>query len=324
MARRRRTFITESNNADLNADLPGYAAMDFTDNMEAFLRAIKARNRSADTIKYYRNTLTRIRDILEAQGVNTKVNRISRRTIEEDFIVHSMEDLGMAYGTVATRLRSLRAFFNWLKSEGIIDNNPMKGIVINNVESDVITYTRDQLMEMFRQPDLETFVGYRDYTMMTLFLETGVRLREIVDIKMSDLVLEDSQIVVWGKNRTFRRVPLQRRAKTVLKRYIKARGTSPVPYVFISQDDRKMARKSVQERIAKYGRMACVDNVRNSPHTFRHTFAKMSVQNGANIFELQKILGHQTLDMVKVYVNLFSNDVAKAHRKFSPVENLNI
>ena len=59
-------------------------------------------------------------------------------------------------------------------------------------------------------------------------------------------------------------------------------------------------------------------------HTFRHTFAKMSVRNGANLFDLQKILGHTTLDMVRVYVNLFSNEVAEAHRKFSPIENLHM
>lgn len=324
MARRRRTYITESNDAHLNADLPGYKALDFTDNLQAFLRSVKARNRSNDTIRYYRNTLTRVRDILEMQEVPTKLDRITKNTIEENFIIYSMEELGISYGTVATRLRSLRAFCNWLKSEGYIADNPMKGIVISNVNSEVITYSRDQLTELFRQPDLETFVGYRDYALMTVFLETGVRLREIVDIKISDIKTEDSQIVIWGKNRTFRRVPIQSRTKNVLKRYLKARGTSPVPYLFITQDDRHMARKGVQDRIAKYGRMACIDDVRNSPHTFRHTFAKMSVQNGANIFELQKILGHQTLDMVKMYVNLFSSDVAKAHRKFSPIENLNI
>lgn len=159
---------------------------------------------------------------------------------------------------------------------------------------------------------------------MTLMLDTGIRLRELVDLKMNDVILSDSQIVIWGKNQTFRRVPIQNKAKAVLKRYIKVRGVSDVPYLFITQDDGKLSRKAVQDRIAKYGRMAGIKNVRNSPHTFRHTFAKMAVQNGANIFELQRILGHKTLDMVRVYVNLFSSDIARAHAKFSPIENLNI
>ena len=110
----------------------------------------------------------------------------------------------------------------------------------------------------------------------------------------------------------------------MLKRYLKARGASYVDSLFITQDDGKMSRKAVQDRIAKYGRMAGITNVRCSPHTFRHTFAKMSVRNGANLFDLQKILGHQSLEMVRVYVNLFSSEVAEAHAKFSPIENLHL
>lgn len=324
MSRRRRTFITESNDDTLNADLPGYAAMDFTDNMESFLANLETRDRSEDTIAFYRQHLRRVRDILEKQSLSTRIDRISVDTIEHNFILYSMRELGISYGTVAIRLRALRAFYNWLSSRKIIRDNPMSDIVISNNETNVETYSREQLNELFRQPNLETFVGYRDYAIMTLFLETGIRLREITDITLNDLKFEDSQIIIWGKNRSFRRVPIQGRAQTVLKRYLKARGDSPVPYVFITQDDTKLSRRQVQSRIRKYGRMACITNVRNSPHTFRHTFAKMSVQNGANIFELQRILGHKTLDMVRVYVNLFSRDITKAHAKFSPVENLHM
>lgn len=321
MTRRRRTFITESNSEHLNDDLPGYESYDFTDNMEAYLTAVRSRNRSDDTIKFYRQHLSRTRNILEKQNVSTKINRINSDTIES-YITYSMDELNISYSTVAIRLRALRAFFNWLHDRNIIYKNPMKGIVISKTNTEVETYSREQLTEIFRQPDLETFVGYRDYALMTILLETGIRLREVRDIKMDDIKYSDSQIVIWGKNQSFRRVPFQGRAKKVLERYIKARGNSPVPYVFITHDDRQMRPKTIQDRIAKYGRMACVTNVRNSPHTFRHTFAKMSVQNGANIFELQKILGHKSLEMVKVYVNLFSSDIAKAHARFSPIENL--
>src|SRR5690625_7130255 len=85
-----------------------------------------------------------------------------------------------------------------------------------------------------------------------------------------------------------------------------------------------MNRDSVRRRIEKYGRQAGITNVRCSPHTFRHTFAKMSVQNGADLFTLQKILGHKTLDMVRRYVNMFSEDTKRAHERFSPMENLRI
>lgn len=322
--RRRRTLIAESNSEQLNADMPGYAVYDYDDNVEAFIRTIKLRNRSKYTLKYYRSELNGFRNILEKQGLSTRVDRISKDVIERNFIEYSLETLQNKYGTVATKLRAIRAFFNWLVEEKTLNESPMKNITISTVDTRIETYTRDQLSELFRQPDLETFVGYRDYTIMTILLETGVRLRELIDIKLDDVRMSDSQILIVGKSGKFRLVPFQTQARRVLNRYLKARGASPSPYLFITHDDEQMARKTVQDRISKYGRMAGITNVRNSPHTFRHTFAKMSVRNGANIFDLQKILGHATLDMVRIYVDMFSNEVAEAHRKFSPIENLHM
>ena len=322
--RRRRGLITESNSAHLNADMPGYSVYDYEDNVEAFLRAVKVRNRSADTIVYYRRQLLNFRKILESQGISTRVDRITKAIIEQNFIEHSLEERGHKYTTIATRLRAIRAFFNWLVSEKVLKESPMQGIVISDVDTEIETYSREQIIDLLRQPNLETFVGYRDYVIMTLFLETGVRLRELVDIKLNDLRMEDSQILINGKGAKLRLVPIQKKARRVLTNYLKIRGHSPSPYLFITQDDGKMSRKAVQDRLAKYGRMSNITNVRNSPHTFRHTFAKMSVKNGANIFELQKILGHETLEMVRKYVNLFSSDVLESHRKFSPIENLHL
>lgn len=323
MSRRRRTFITESNDEKLNEGMPGFTSMEIIDCRDRFIDAIKARNRSPDTVNFYRQQIRNLILALEDQGIPTKVDCVTYDIIERNFIAYSLNELGVSYSTVAIRLRGLRAFFNWLVERGVLRESPMKDIVINDRERNIVeTYSHEQVRELLRQPDLETFVGYRDYAIMTILIETGVRLRELTDIKVGDVRMNDSQILIHGKNREDRLVPIQSQAKRVLRRYLKARGESPVPYLFITHHDRQMSRKAVQERISKYGRMSNITNVRNSPHTFRHTFAKMSVQNGANVFDLQKILGHSTLDMVRVYVNMFSAEVAESHRKFSPIENL--
>lgn len=159
---------------------------------------------------------------------------------------------------------------------------------------------------------------------MTFMLDTGVRVRELCDIKVDDIRWDDGQVLIHGKNGEDRLVPIEAQTKRLLKRYVAARGYSAVDWLFITVDDKQMNRDSVRDRIEKYGRMANIQNVRCSPHTFRHTFAKMSVQNGANLFDLQKILGHKTLEMVRVYVNLFSSDTKESHRRFRPINNLNI
>ena len=322
---RRRGFISDSNDENINASMPGYSGDDFDDNVKAFIRSRRAANRSPETIRYYREQLKVFRDLLEKQGVSTRLERITSDIIIEYYIEHSLDVKRVTYTTVATGLRAIRAFFNWAVEQGVIAESPMRGVVISNPKTpDIATFSREQIRDILHQPDLETFVGLRDYTIMVVLLETGVRVRELCDININHIRWPDSQIAILGKSGHTRLVPFQANTRRVIKRYLKARGDSFVSALFITHDDGKLSRKAVQDRISKYGRMAGIENVRCSPHTFRHTFAKMCVQNGANLFELQKILGHSTLDMVRTYVNLFSTEVVEAHRKFSPVENLNI
>lgn len=316
--RKRRTFIAES-----NTNVSVFTDDDFMSNMDAFVRKLQAENKSKYTVTYYRRELNKFMRTLESQGVTTRLRRLTAGIITDYYINYSLNVKCVSYATVSAGLRALRTFLNWAASSGIIDKSPMGNIKIAAPKTaDIETFSREQLRELFRQPDLETFVGFRDYAIMVLLLETGIRLRELVDLKTSDVRWADSQIAVAGKNGHARLVPYQPKTRRVLKQYINARGESYVDHLFITHDDGQMSRKAVQDRIAKYGRMANIKGVRCSPHTFRHTFAKMSVRNGADIFSLQKILGHSSLDMVRVYVNLFSGEVAEAHRKFSPIENL--
>lgn len=321
--RRRRTFISTSNP---RKELPGLNAEDdFEENIEAFLRSQKAKNLSKYTIKYYRDSLYSFMQTLEEQGATTRLRRVTGDMIESLYVSYLLDVKRLKYTSIASGLRALRAFFNWAKGRGIIEESPMKYVKISKPDSrELETFSREQIRELLQQPNLETFVGFRDYVIMIVLLETGIRLRELTDINVHDIRWQDSQILIRGKNGEDRLVPFQSQARRVLKRYLKVRGESFTDALFITHDDDKISRKAVQDRISKYGRMANIKNVRCSPHTFRHTFAKMSVRNGADIFTLQKILGHKSLEMVRVYVNMFSSEVSEAHRKFSPVENLRI
>jgi len=321
--RRRRTFISASNS---RKELPGLNTEDdFEENVESFIRTQKSKNLSNFTIKYYRNTLYSFMSILEKQGATTRLRRITGDMIEDLYVSYLLDVKRLKYTSIASGLRSLRAFFNWAKGRGIIEESPMKYVKISKPDSrELETFSREQIRELLQQPDLETFVGFRDYVIMIVLLETGIRLRELTDIDIHDIRWQDSQILIRGKNGEDRLVPFQQQTRRVLKNYLKVRGDSFTDALFISRDDDRISRKAIQDRISKYGRMANIKNVRCSPHTFRHTFAKMSVRNGADIFTLQKILGHKSLEMVRVYVNMFSSEVSEAHRKFSPVENLRI
>lgn len=318
ISRRRKYVNVESSEIDLMND-------DFSENLNAFLTDLKHRNRSEYTVEYYRRELRNFMHALEGQRIRTRLRSITSDLITDGYVRYRYEVDGVEHATIAATLRALRAFLNWAVRKGIIEENPMGKVKIGEPRPPRIeTFSRDQIRDILSQPDPKLFVGLRDLAFMTLMLDTGVRVRELCDIKVGDIRMTDEQILIEGKNGEDRLVPIQTQTKRILNRYIKARGDSYVDWLFITQDDEKMSRDSVRRRIEKYGRMAGIENVRCSPHTFRHTFAKMSVQNGADIFTLQQILGHKTLDMVRRYVNMFGNEVKEAHNKFSPVENLRL
>src|SRR5690625_7476936 len=111
----------------------------------------------------------------------------------------------------------------------------MKGITITAPKViEVETFTRDQFNEILRQPNLETFVGLRDYVIMVVLLETGIRVRELCDINVGDIRWADSQILVHGKNGNDRLVPLRAQTRRARRRYLRASGASYVDRRFIT------------------------------------------------------------------------------------------
>ncbi|GIN10135.1 tyrosine recombinase XerC [Shouchella clausii] len=295
---------------------------DFDMCIHGFIRNCRVKNLSEHTARYYKNELYGALKAFEAAGIDTNPAKITPKEIKEVAILARM-DAGIKATTINTRLRALRAFFNYLEAEGMIAESPFHSISLVKAKKEVIeTFTREQMRDILEQPNKSTFTGLRDYTIMALMLDTGVRARELVDLKVGDIRWDDNTILVDGKGNKERLVPIQTTLKKQLRKYVAVRGQLPTETLFVNIDDQPLSKRRVQEFVALYGRRANIKNVRCSPHTFRHTFAKMSVQNGADVFALQKILGHTSLEMVRNYVNLFSVDVAEKHRKFSPMENL--
>lgn len=296
--------------------------LDFDDAVELFIKDGKIRNIREHTIKYYRNELRSFKQILEAQDVTTYPGEITADILREHVILYLREVKQLKITSINTRLRAIRAFFNYLEKENYILKSPMKSISLVRDRKPVIaTFSVQQLNEILKQPDLKTFVGVRDYTIMFLLIEVGVRANELVGLKITDINWHESAILIRNsKGYKQRLVPITATMKEQLRRYTALRGTIiDCDALFVTIDDTPLTKRQLQNRISNYGKCAKIDNVRCSPHTFRHTFAKLSVKNGAGIFELQQILGHTTMEMVKTYVNLFSDDVKEQHRKFSPL-----
>lgn len=301
MTRKRRT--NELSTEDL-AKLRGSIRsdyLDFDDALDLFIKDAEIRNLREHSIKYYRNELTTFRDILVEQSVTTYPGEITKDIINENVIRYLRIEKGLKTTSINTRLRAIRAFFNFLYKNRYIPDNPVANLSLVRDRKPVIaTFTVKQINDILNQPDLKTFVGVRDYTLMLLLLETEIRANELIGIKFSDINWEESKLLIRNtKGYLQRYVPLSATMKDQLRRYIGIRGNVvDCDALFITIDDTPLTKRQIQSRISHYGKIAGIEGVGCNPHTFRHTFAKMRVKNGAGIFELQQILSKRTTQFV--------------------------
>lgn len=297
--------------------------MSFDGAMEIFLKDAKRKGLREFTLRYYVRECNDFRKYLAREEHSLIINEVVRRHIDE-FIEDMQERRCLRTVTINTKLRAIRTLFNFLYERKYIDENPMhKYPLLKERKANIETLSLKQLRQLLNAPNMRTFTGQRDYTFMLLILETGIRLNEAAGILVDDVKLAEGQIFIRNtKNHFHRYVPIQEKMKEQLRRYLKLRGTCETDHLFVTIDETAMTRSQLQKVTAKYGKIANIKGVRCSTHTLRHTFAKLSVMNGAGVFELQKILGHSSMEMVRVYVNLFSSEVSEKHRQFSPLNNL--
>jgi integrase/recombinase XerD len=142
-------------------------------------------------------------------------------------------------------------------------------------------------------------------------------------LKTGDIFFREQEIrITKGKGGRARRVPFQQTCAKIIRRYLDIRGKLETDALFVNMNNEQISTRALQEKMQAYGLAANISGVRVSPHTFRHTMAKLYILNGGDPFTLQRILGHATLDMVDYYVELFSSDIKQQHKKFRPVENM--
>jgi integrase/recombinase XerD len=229
-------------------------------------------------------------------------------------------------GGVNHHIKVLKILFKFMVEEGVITENPSKKISrIKTDQTAIATFSNEQIMAMLEVTKNQMdFPGIRNYTLITLLYDTGCRISELLDLKTDGIQLDEKILTVIGKGRKGRVVPFGDRSLVSIVKYLNKRNKlfGNGGLLFLTKFGDPLTRKMTNKIIERIGEKAKVENVRLSAHTFRHTFAKSWLMNGGDIFSLQKILGHKTLDMVRLYVNITFKDIQSQHSKFSPGDNL--
>lgn len=259
--------------------------------IQCFILDCKAKNLSPLTLKMYTDCLNQLQKAFEEQNKALDVYTITARDIRQTFIGYLI-DQGKSDNTINARIKGCKAFFTFLYGEGWIPNNIAADVHTVKAEKLMLqTFTKEQLAELLHQPDRKTFTGYRDYTMMMVLLETGMRISELKKLKVNDVYFKEQEIrITRGKGGKTRRVPIQRTCMKILRKYLDFRGDPDTDALFINLRNGPVSIRVFQEKLQEYGEQANIQGVRVSPHTFRHTMAKLYMLNGGDPFTLQKIL----------------------------------
>lgn len=297
----------------------------FDDLLYAFLLDCKHRNLSRRTIEQYEYCLKQMDKSFAEQNQAIDPFTVSLLDLQTYF-VGVMIDKALAPHTINGRLKSCKAFFSFLLKHDYVQINVAEQLALVKAPKDAIhTFTHDQILQLLRMPNQKTFTGLRDYTIMIVLLETCIRIGELLALTLKDIDFKEKELrIAPGKGGKARSVPFQKTCAKVLQSYIAERSTAKTNALFISLENEPLHIRSIQDRITDYGKMARITGVRVSPHTFRHTMAKMYIRNGGDPFSLQQILGHSSLEMVHTYVRLFSNEIREQHYRYSPVEHMKL
>lgn len=289
-----------------------------------FIQARRAETSSDDTIKFERNSLKCYQRILEEQDIEPDIYDISIDLLRNKFVMFMVEKKGYKLNTINNRIKAIKRFYMFLHEEGWIPDNPAVHLKTRKGHQPIIpSFTEEQVVALLKQPDQNTFTGFRDFVMLSLILDTGLRVGEMTKLKTSQVDIKDSQLLgVIGKSKKPRDIPFCDEVRKLLFRYIKARGDVPSQYFFVTLHGRQLGIRTFQDTLNQYGKDAGITNVRVSPHTLRHTFAKMYILQDGDPYSLQDILGHTSQDMVKKYVNLWRPEMKSKHAKSSPMRHL--
>ncbi|MCC9294448.1 tyrosine-type recombinase/integrase [Clostridium sp. WLY-B-L2] len=285
---------------------------------EEFILYCRAKNLRPATIKHYRGMSQIIFKFIKP---DTKLKEINPHTVEQ-FIISLRTRTKECDISINTTLVTLRATLYYCMKLGYMDR--FKIHLVKTDKKIIETYTDEELKLLLKKPDVRncTFLEYRCWVCVNFLIATGCRAQTLCSMKIQDLDFENLLITyTHTKNRKQQIIPMSRSLKMVLIEYLSYRGGEPEDYLFVNSYGGYLRTDQLSHNLVKYNRRRGV--ITTGVHRFRHTFAKKWILNGGDVFKLQKILGHSSLQMVREYINMFTDDLSKGFDEVNPLEQLN-
>lgn len=274
---------------------------------------------SENTLKAYRTDLDALGHHLSGQGVGLAA-ALPHHLHE---FLHAMFQRNVSARTVARYLSTLRRFYRFLLRENVIRQDPTSEIVAPKLGRSLPnSLTEQEVEDLLAAPDTGTDLGSRDRAMLELFYATGLRVSELVNLRVVELDISTGVVRVMGKGGKERLVPLGEAAIDYVKRYLDHSRNDLLhgrrsDALFVTKRGGPMTRQACWQMIKRYGLVAGV-RTPLSPHTLRHAFATHLLNHGADLRSVQMLLGHSDLSTTQIYTHVAQERLKRLHEKHHP------
>ncbi|MCD6360395.1 MAG: site-specific tyrosine recombinase XerD [Armatimonadetes bacterium] len=270
------------------------------------------RGLSANTVEAYLRDLRDWGEFLRGRGI-TAFEDAERRDLV-DFVSHMQRKRGLARTTIARKLSSVRGLYRFMVQEGLTERDPSADLDLPKRPDRLPkVLSVDECLRLLEAPDRSTPEGLRDAAMIALMYACGLRVSELVGLRLHQLNFDAAVVRVLGKGSKERVVPVAPMALELAERYLAEVRPALAKYpdedaVFLSSRGRPFSRGGFWEKLKHYVRLADLPGD-TSPHTLRHSFATHMLSGGADLRAIQEMLGHTALSTTEVYTHLSVEDL---------------
>ena len=281
---------------------------------------IEKRN-SSHTISAYGRDLSRFSDQLSGMLVHSVTTADIRK-----FLI-ALKKQGLSTSTIARSLSSIKSFFKYLCQDKQLQNNPAE--ILESPKRwrklpDILSLNDVEIL--LKSPNIESDIGVRDKAMLETLYATGLRVSELVKLRINQLNLEVGYLRVLGKGKKERIVPIGGLAKNAVKHYVSysrpvfilnRKDGQKADNLFLNRRGYGMTRQGFWKLLKGYVNQAQI-RAQVSPHTLRHAFATHLLERGADLRSVQQMLGHSDISTTQIYTHIFGKRMLEIHQKFHP------
>lgn len=294
--------------------------------MEIFIREYLAsleleRNLAVNTINAYRNDLNALNNFLGEKNIR-EPSEVTSTHLADFFKL--LNKLGLSSRSAARYYSSVKGFFTYLFSKSYLERNPAEKLSPPKVSKNLpVVLNINEIEKILDSPDTDKKLGLRDKALLETFYACGLRVSELIYLKISDLFLNDEVIRVFGKGSKERLVPIGSSAIKWIGEYLKnsrpllVKKSKSENILFLNSWGTKLSRMGVWKIVDQHAESAGIKKEVH-PHTFRHSFATHLIEGGADLRAVQEMLGHADISTTQIYTHLDREYIKQVHRDFHP------